>query len=48
MLVYYEGTDDVRSAIQREKNLKHWTRKWKVAMIETVNPEWRDLYEDLI
>ncbi len=48
MLVYYEGTDNIRSAIQREKNLKHWVHKWKVALIENMNPEWRDLYKDLI
>jgi putative endonuclease len=48
MLVYYEGTDDVKSAIQREKNLKHWTCKWKVALVERINPEWRYLYEDLV
>jgi putative endonuclease len=45
MLVYYEGTDDVQSSLQREKTLKHWTRKWK---IEKMNPEWRDLYDDLV
>ncbi|MBL0942547.1 MAG: GIY-YIG nuclease family protein [Alphaproteobacteria bacterium] len=48
MLVYYEYTDDVRTAIQREKNLKHWIHEWKVALIRNMNPEWRDLYEDLI
>ncbi len=34
-------------AIQREKNLKHWVRGWKMALIEAVNPDWRDLAEDL-
>jgi putative endonuclease len=48
MLIYYEGTDNVHSALQREKNLKHWTRKWKVALIEKMNPEWRALYENLV
>jgi putative endonuclease len=48
MLVYYEGTNDVRSALQRERNLKHWTRKWKVALIENMNPKWCDLYEDFV
>jgi len=43
-LVYYEWADDVRSAIQREKNLKKWNRKWKLELIEKENPEWDDLY----
>ena len=47
ILVYYEGTDDIRSAIQREKNIKHWMRNWKVALIEKMNSEWRDLYADI-
>jgi putative endonuclease len=44
-LVYYEETDDVRSALEREKHLKGWTRRRKVALIELVNPEWQDLTE---
>ncbi len=35
-------------AIQREKTLKHWSRAWKIALIENTNPEWRDLYSELI
>lgn len=46
-LVYYEEFDDIYDAIQREKNLKHWPRKWKIALIEKMNPEWRDLYDEL-
>ena len=46
-LVYFEETSDVRSAIAREKQLKGWLRAKKVALIEGVNPEWRDLYEDI-
>ena len=46
-LVYFESTDDVYSAIQREKNLKAWQRTWKTRLIEESNPDWRDLYEDL-
>ena len=38
----------VDSAIQREKQLKAWHRSWKIAMIEETNPEWRDLYEDIV
>src|SRR5260370_744061 len=47
MLVYYEAFDDVRDAIQREKNIKHWPRAWKVRLIHGFNPEWADLYESL-
>jgi putative endonuclease len=46
-LVYYEHYEDIRHALQREKNLKHWSRAWKVHLILDFNPEWRDLYEDL-
>jgi putative endonuclease len=47
-LVYYETTDDVESAIRREKQLKRWKRDWKIELIEKQNPEWRDLYSDLL
>ncbi|MFH0926832.1 MAG: GIY-YIG nuclease family protein [bacterium] len=47
-LVYYEQTLDIESAIQREKGLKKWNRKWKLALIEKKNPNWTDLYPDLI
>ncbi len=42
-LVYYETTSDVRDAITREKQLKGWLRAKKVALIESINPEWDDL-----
>ena len=42
-LVYYEQTSDIRSAIQREKELKGWLRAKKNALVETMNPTWRDL-----
>ncbi len=42
-LVYYEFFSSVYEAIQREKQLKHWKRKWKIMMIESTNPEWQDL-----
>ncbi|MBU0692592.1 GIY-YIG nuclease family protein [bacterium] len=45
-LVYYEVTNDVLSAIQREKRLKTWPRKWKIRLIEGHNPEWNDLAEE--
>jgi putative endonuclease len=45
-LVFFEETIDVNSAIAREKQIKSWLRKKKVALIESINPEWRDLSED--
>jgi putative endonuclease len=47
-LVYYEQTDDINSAIQREKQLKKWRRQWKIDLIEKNNPNWDDLYKVLI
>jgi putative endonuclease len=47
LLVYYEAFDDIRSAIQREKTMKHWPRAWKVRLIHAMNPEWSDLYSTL-
>jgi putative endonuclease len=46
MLVYYERHDTARTAIQREKNIKHWLRRWKIELIEKMNPAWRDLTEE--
>ena len=43
-LVYYEVTPDVRAAIAREKQIKGWLRRKKVALVESMNPEWRDLW----
>ncbi len=45
-LVWYEATPDVRSAIAREKQIKGWLRAKKVALIESINPQWSDLSED--
>ncbi len=47
-LVYFETTEDINSAIIREKQLKKWKRAWKIELIEKNNPEWRDLYFELI
>lgn len=47
-LVYYEQTADVRAAIAREKQLKGWTRRRKIELIESVNPGWADLAEEWI
>jgi putative endonuclease len=46
-LVWFEVHDDVRAAIQREKNLKRWLRAWKIALIERTNPGWSDLYDEI-
>ncbi len=45
-LVYFESTEDVNAAIQREKRLKKWKRGWKIELIEIDNPQWRDLSEE--
>jgi putative endonuclease len=47
-LVYAERHEDIRVAIQREKNIKHWPRAWKVKLILEQNPEWNDLYDQLV
>lgn len=48
MLVYYEHAEDINEAIHREKIIKKWKRSIKVNAIERMNPEWQDLYFDLI
>jgi putative endonuclease len=47
MLVYFECFENPENAIRREKLLKEWQRKWKLALIEKANPEWRDLYSEI-
>ena len=47
-LVYAERHANIRDAIQREKNIKHWPRAWKIELIESQNPEWKDLYDSLL
>ena len=42
-LVYVETTSDIQAAIQREKQIKSWSRKRKNALVESLNPEWKDL-----
>jgi len=46
-LVWYESYDNPADAIQREKNIKQYYRKWKIDLIEAMNPEWYDLYRTL-
>jgi putative endonuclease len=48
MLVYYEQHTTAIVAIQREKNIKHWSRKWKIGLIRSMNPDWRDLWDDIV
>jgi putative endonuclease len=43
-LVYYEQFSDIEFAIQREKRLKKWNRRWKIRLIEELNPNWDDLF----
>jgi len=47
-LVYYEQHFSAESAIRREKQLKWWDRKWKIELIEEMNPEWDDLYPKIV
>jgi len=47
-LVYYEIFESIEQAIIREKQLKKWRRQWKINLIEKDNPEWQDLYGELI
>jgi putative endonuclease len=46
-LVWYEGHEWVQDAIAREKQIKRWSRKKKIALIEKMNPKWVDLYDRL-
>ena len=48
LLVWYEAYDDLQEARLRELQMKKWKRLWKITTIETMNPQWRDLYLDLI
>jgi len=47
-LVWYEQHETMESAIRREKAIKEWQRKWKLALIEKTNPTWQDLYEGIL
>jgi putative endonuclease len=48
ILAYYELHVDMLAAITREKQIKKWNRAWKIDLIESTNPEWRDLWEDIL
>ncbi|MCY7319443.1 MAG: GIY-YIG nuclease family protein, partial [Ramlibacter sp.] len=47
-LVWFEATESVAAAIQKEKQIKNWKRAWKIALIEKENPNWHDLYGSLL
>lgn len=47
-LVWFKDTNDIKSAIQQEKRMKRWKRKFKENLISEMNPNWDDLYENLI
>jgi putative endonuclease len=47
-LVWFEWHDRIEGAIQREHNLKHWPRRWKTALVDSVNPDWADLTATLM
>jgi len=47
-LMYYEVFEDIESAIAREKQIKKWKRSYKENVIKRLNPEWRDLYDDIL
>jgi putative endonuclease len=47
-LVYAESTSDVQAAIRREKQIKGWVRARKIALIDSLNPQWRDLGDDIL
>jgi putative endonuclease len=47
-LVWFESTGFLHAAITREKQIKAWKRQWKIELIEKSNPEWRDLYDEIV
>ena len=47
-LVWYELHENMQSAIEREKRMKGWKRKWKLELIESMNPNWQDLYHTIV
>jgi putative endonuclease len=47
-LVWFEAHDDIQEARLRELRMKKWERAWKLRLIEEMNPQWRDLFEDIV
>ena len=48
MLVWFEQHETMEAAISREKAIKEWKRRWKLELVEQLNPEWRDLYSEIV
>ncbi|MGZ3181733.1 MAG: GIY-YIG nuclease family protein [Telluria sp.] len=48
LLVWYECHAEITAAIEREKQLKHWNRVWKIELVSKFNPLWRDLYTEIL
>lgn len=48
LLVHFESYDDITDAIARERQLKKWNREWKIDLIEQSNPNWNDLWDNII
>ncbi len=48
MLVYFKSLETIAAALQQEKNIKHWSREWKIDLIVASNPDWRDLFDDIV
>ena len=48
LLVWYEGYDDIHEARATERRMKNWNRQWKLKRIERMNPDWRDLWDDIV
>lgn len=47
MLVYYEAHESLEAAVERERRIKRWARSWKIDLIRSRNPDWRDLFDEL-
>jgi putative endonuclease len=47
-LVSFEAHETIAAALQRENNIKHWSREWKIDPIVAGNPDWRDLYDEIV
>ncbi len=47
-LVCFEYHEEIQAAIQREHNMKHWSRKWKVRLVLAGNPAWNDLFDSIV
>jgi putative endonuclease len=47
-LFYFEAHETIAAALQRGKNMKHWSREWRIDLIAKSNPEWQDLYDEIV